>query len=111
MIGIMVLDQTGLIRTSNRQAASIFGGSPDELRGRSIASLIPDIPSSHNSPGFNARSVAHLSERVGWREYKGVDLKGRTLQLKFDLLRMNDGGHPGNSICYYVKLLSDGGRT
>lgn len=111
MPGIMVVDHTGTIRSSNQQAAGLFGGCPDKLIGRSIASLIPDIPYNQNSPGFNARSIAHLSQNTGWRESKGVDLRGRAFRLRFDLSRMNDGDNPGNSICYHVKLLDVGGRA
>jgi len=109
MAGFMVVDHTGTIRSSNQQAAGLFRGCPEKLIGRSIASLIPDIPFSQNSPGFNARSLAHLSENAGWRESKGIDLRGREFQIKFDLSRMHDRDNPGNSICYHVKLLNVGG--
>lgn len=112
IIGIMILDKTGLIRNSNRQAASIFGGSPDRLIGRSIASLVPNIPYIENSPVFNARSLARICEASGWREFQGVDSQGRTFKLEIDLLPMQSDDATDPSISYFVKLARDeGGRT
>lgn len=111
MIGIMLLDHMGMIRSTNRHAAALFRASSDRLIGRSIASLMPDIPFSLNSPGFNAKSIAHLCEGNDWRTMKCIDLHDRKFALRFGLTRINDGYNPGNSICYYVKLMRDGGQA
>ncbi len=41
--GIITLDEQGTIESYNRAAARIFGYSPDEVVGRSVSALMPDL--------------------------------------------------------------------
>lgn len=110
----MTLDRMGVINQCDPATAAMFCGSFHQLIGKSISSFIPGIPFSCHDPGFNARSIAYLSNCADWQEFRGVDLKGQGFPVKLKLTRINEHDKPNeqsNSNAYFIEFLNDKGGT
>jgi len=70
---MMMIDSSGIIRFTNRQASSLFQYSHDEIVGRNIEELMPER--------FRARHIAHRSSYFNNLRLRpmglGLDLYGR----------------------------------
>ena len=71
--GIMVVDESGVIRLANKQAEVLFGYTRDELIGKPVENLVPDEIREHH-PAL--RAEFHRSPKV--REMgAGMELQGQ----------------------------------
>jgi len=90
--GIIVVDEAGLIDTFNPAAERLFGYLAQEIRGRHLASLLPNV--------FEVRQRidAHLEER----EVEGKHRNGATIQIS---LRVSEMAISGRSM--FTCLVAD----
>jgi len=63
--GWLILDVQGVIRFCNTGLARIIGCSPDELVGREVKTILPDLAFRDGTPGYNV-ALAHLQDT--WRD-------------------------------------------
>lgn len=91
---IVLVDEEGVIRTINDQAAELFGYEPGELEGTLVERLVPD--------GLEGRHRAHREAYMGNPERRpmgiGLDLEGqhrdgRTIPVEISLspVELDDG--------------------
>ena len=80
--GIIVVDEKGLIDTFNQAAERLFGHMAQEIRGRHLASLLPDV--------FEVKQTidAHAEER----EVEGLHRNGTKIQISLHISAMEISG-------------------
>ncbi len=90
--GIIVIDEEGHIQLFNPAAERLFGYTAQEIRGRHLAWLLPDV----------ARRLATPDDMEGEREvtYRAGHDEVRTLSVRVSAMTLDDGR-------YYVCLVSD----
>ncbi len=82
--GIIVVDEQGLIETFNPAAERLFGYLAQEIRGRHLASLLPQV--------FQVRqSIEPHSEE---REVEGMHRNGSPIQISLRISGMDISGQP-----------------
>ena len=91
--GVLITDEAGVIRASNRRARELFGYPPTQLEGGTVTKLMP-VPFL-NTPGIRlddfVAPTPDLPRVVGWRRDAStfpVDLRVRPLQTHDGALRM-----------------------
>ncbi len=80
--GIIVVDAKGQIDTFNQAAERLFGYQAQEIRGRHLASLLPDA--------FEVRKIG--DSRGDEREVEGLHRKGSRIQLSLRISEMEISG-------------------
>lgn len=61
VIGSLVLDSKGLIRSCSTVVARLAGTTESELIGRAVKALLPRLPLSSGTQGYNVAFVKFLS--------------------------------------------------
>ena len=90
--GIVSIDPQGFIEDANPAVAAVFGYSPEELIGKPIEPLIPELSGDMR----NAYSKDTSKKRLGaYREVVGFHKNSRQLPLEINIARMelNDTAH------------------
>ena len=90
--GIVSIDPQGFIEDANPAVAEVFGYTPEELIGKSIEPLIPELSGDMR----NAYSKDTSKKRLGsYREVVGFHKNSRQLPLEINIARMelNDTAH------------------
>jgi PAS domain S-box-containing protein len=105
--GCLVVDRDGVIRAANPRIQSLFGWSPEELSGRSVDLLVPEI--------LRTAHVAHRAHFVADPHNRpmgvGLDLRGQrkdgtTFPVEISLSPWVEGGGEVRVICT-VRDVSD----
>ena len=90
--GIVSIDPLGIIEDANPAVAAVFGYTPEELIGKPIEPLIPELSGDMR----NAYSKDTSKKRLGsYREVVGFHKNSRQLPLEINIARMelNDTAH------------------
>ena len=80
--GIIVVDEKGLIDTFNQAAERLFGHTAQEIRGRHLASLLPDI--------FKVKQTIETHNEE--REVEGTHRNGTKIQISLHISAMEISG-------------------
>ena len=93
LIGIMTLDERGIIKSLNPAAAQIFGYAPNELVGRGVSRLL-EGPGQAPGESFLGHYQAAGEQRTpGFRgEVLGRSKEGRRIVLESSAVEFSDGG-------------------
>jgi PAS domain S-box-containing protein len=84
----MLLDGLGNILSCAEPAEKLFGASRFELMGRWISDFILGLLLEGRSPSYDARYLAHLCQKGGWREFVARDVRGLRFAVELNLSRM-----------------------
>lgn len=87
--GAMVLDRFGIIRYCDTLALQLLGAGPPEVIGRDIRTLIPQLPLSARTPGYNLAYATFCATR-GPRLCRAFDSSGRVASLEIWLDKLDD---------------------
>ena len=87
--GIVTLDACGLIQTFNPAAESIFGFSKEEVIGRSVRVLIPDVVG--HGYGQDDPETSWLRVLGSGRDLKGLHKDGNTVPLEVAVRELRYG--------------------
>ena len=66
LYGILILDLLGTISFCNSTFESMTGGHSDDLLGRSVCDVLPDLPFSRKSPDYNRAMVTTKFGQDRW---------------------------------------------
>ena len=80
--GIIVVDEKGLIDTFNQAAERLFGHTAQEIRGRHLASLLPDV--------FEVKQTIDTQDEE--REIEGLHRDGTKIQISLHISGMEISG-------------------
>lgn len=76
------LDPTGRVTHVNPAASELLGCISDELAGQGVAAVIPGLPLSPTTPGYNmAYAVFHAADDV-WIRRTALSLDGRQIPVE-----------------------------
>ncbi len=103
LVGILTLDERGLIETLNPAAAVIFGYSPDEILGRNVSRFMAS-PDQVQGEVFLAHYIQSGGQRFmgSGREVLGRRKDGHAIMLE---LTVGDFTHGGNR--RYIAMVRD----
>ena len=76
-VASMVLDALGTVRDCSGAAARLFGAGAHQLIGRPVRELIPDVPLSAETPGYNVAYAAFWAAEAPGHEFRALDSRGR----------------------------------
>lgn len=86
--GIISIDPQGNIEDANPAVAEVFGYTPQELVGKPIRPLIPELSRDIHNLESHAKSKKRLSR---YREVAGFHKSGEQLPLEINIARMELG--------------------
>lgn len=86
--GAVVLDRFGIVRYCDTRALKLLGAGPDGLIGRDIRSLIPELPISARTPGYNLAYATFCATR-GPRLCRALGSNGRAANLEIWLDKLH----------------------
>ena len=92
-LSMMVLDKFGVIRYCSVFAARLFRASAQELIGRSIASLVPQLPLRQQTPGYNIAFATFWAAADSNPAYTAVDGQGGSIPIRISLEQLSLEGH------------------
>lgn len=82
----IVMDCYGTVRHCSPDLAGLFQTRPRYLIGRHIRDLIPNLPLSPATPGYNAAYATFWAQTGEQRGFEGVDGQGRKFGLRIALI-------------------------
>lgn len=88
----MVLDRIGIVRYCNADAAQLFAAGAESLVGKHISALVPDLPFSRRTPGYNLAYAAFWAPDGPCRRHSGVGSSGGSFDLHIALERLEVEG-------------------
>lgn len=96
--GSLIFDGCGIVRKCNEAAAQMFGGSPFDMEGSTVWSLLPHVTpsdklSGDSSPSYRARYIAYLSNVSSWHHLQATDVYGQDFPVEILLSRLKTDGH------------------
>lgn len=91
---LMVLDKHGTVCQCDAAAARLFAAGAQQLIGKPVGELIPDMPLKPDTPGYNVAYAAFWASEACGREFRGRDGRGRAVCLELSLAGLApEGGH------------------
>lgn len=81
----LLLDIEGRITDANSAAATLLGRRASALEGQDISQLIPDLPLSRTTPGYNLAYAAFHAGATGWLAHTALTVQGEFLPIEFSL--------------------------
>jgi len=90
----LVVDETGCVMECNQSALTLFGKSDHELLGMPLAELIPTLPLSTDTPGYNMAYGAFHSANHQWLHHVALAANGlcKPIHIHFNQL-VREGRH------------------
>ncbi|MEN3975756.1 PAS domain S-box protein [Emcibacter sp. SYSU 3D8] len=93
-VGLMTIDENGIIRSFNPEAERIFGYAENDAVGANVSMLMPE-PEQKAHDGHIARFLGSGSSNVvgtGTRELLGRRKDGKTFPMELSVAQMTTGG-------------------
>lgn len=87
----LVLDNEGRVTDANEAAATLLGYHAAALEGLAVNQLIPDLPLSITTPGYNLAYAAFHAAATHWPAHTALTAKGDFLpiELTFACVRVH----------------------
>jgi len=81
---VLIVDAGGEVQFCSNGAAQLFDSRSDEMLGRPIHSLIPDLPLQNLTPGYNVAYACFWSVQDDWRRLhrSAPDVQAAALEFK-----------------------------
>lgn len=92
--GTAILDTHGVIRFCTAEAAHAFGAKAEDLVGRPVDTVVPELKLRRGTPGYNIAYALFWFPQQQWRTVQALSHDGRAfaLDLSVSIARI-DGKH------------------
>lgn len=77
----LVLDELGTVCFCSNATARLFGAGAHPLIGRPVRELIPDLPFSAETPGYNVAYATFWAGETSGYEFQGLDSRRRPFRV------------------------------
>lgn len=81
----LLLDSEGRITDANAAAATLLGRRASALEGKDISQLVPDLPLSRTTPGYNLAYAAFHAGAPGWLAHTALTARGEFMPIELSL--------------------------
>jgi PAS domain-containing protein len=82
---VLIVNAGGAVQFCSNGAAQLFDGRSDEMLGRPINSLIPDLPLQDVTPGYNVAYTCFWSSQDDWHRLHRSVPGGQAAPVEFTL--------------------------
>ncbi len=91
--GLLTTDETGMVQTANRAAASVFAATDTALADQPVRRLLPDLAQAATDPSTDGARLATLAEGRLPIETTGRRPDGTTFDADLAVTRLIEGGN------------------
>jgi len=91
-LAMMVLDKFGMVRYCSVFAARLFHAGAQELIGRSINAVVPQLPLRPDTPGYNVAYATFWSALNCGQEYTVIRSQGDAVPIRVFLEKLSGEG-------------------
>ena len=81
----LVLDSEGRVTDANEAAATLLGYPMGALEGLAVNQLIPDLPLSMTTPGYNLAYAAFHAAATDWPTHAALTAGGQFLPIDLSI--------------------------
>jgi hypothetical protein len=78
---VLMVDSTGRIASCSQDAKDLLGGDEAPLEGRLITELIPELPFTPNTPGYNLAFSIFSEAKGGWTRRIALLANGQKMAI------------------------------
>lgn len=86
---VAIVDKHGVVSFSTPAMGNLFRSSREQLEGREVATLLPGLPLSKNTPGDNLAFAESWARAATWQKWKGRSPDGDSIALEVSLKKLS----------------------